>query len=271
MLLLNHPEPAPFCDVQIQPVQQTASAAASGALSVQQQLQAVTSSSSSTVSQQQQQEKAAAAPKLHAVYQYEPPNRPEAALPVSRRMQASSNAARISAASVASDKQSTTAAYADAPSSSGTRLAPKSSESHGNGLRLGSKDASSSSSTARRRQLKQTTLQEQQQPDAGIWHVDVLVVVSPAAAASGGGLDAAAVAAALAVAKANKAYVDSQVGVRLNLVAVRQVGCATSVYFIDIIVLSLKLKHQCDWPRVPQEHPELRVQQWVQTSMLSMV
>uniref|UniRef100_A0A383VQE3 Uncharacterized protein n=1 Tax=Tetradesmus obliquus TaxID=3088 RepID=A0A383VQE3_TETOB len=198
--------------VMIQPVQPTASIAAASSTPAQQLQEAAASSSSSTSrAWQQQQQRAAGAGQLHAVFEYEQPDRPQAALPVARTVQ------RMQGSAALFKGPAEGRAVDSAPQGIALGLGGSSGSS-----------SSSSSSTARRRQLKRKLQQQQPPPAAGTdnsgsWQVDVLVAVTPAAAAAGGGIDALATAAALAVAKANKAYVDSSVSVRLNLTAVRQV------------------------------------------------
>jgi hypothetical protein len=200
-----------------------------------QQLQDVTysSTSSSARLQQQQQEKSPAAGLLHAVIEYQLPDRPEAPLPVTREgaQGRQSSAIAVTGKNPGASERDVAPVDPHSVTSSGGAADSNSGRSV---LRLGGSDGSSNSSsssmdTDRRLRLRRRLLRQKQLAASGgideSWQVDVLVVVTPAAAAAGGGgIDAVATAAALAVAKANKAYIDSQVNVQLNLKAVRQVS-----------------------------------------------
>jgi hypothetical protein len=212
------------CLLQIQPVQTMASAAAAAtSIPTQQQLHAAASSSSSWQQQQQQLEHApaAAAAQLHAVFEYEPPDRLEAPLPVARKPKSRANSTGQDAQAIAPhayDSHASVTAVRHSSTSDDTLLSTGSIAGGGN-----SDSSSSSSSAARqRRSLLQPAAAAAAAADV-IPQVDVLVVVTPAAAASGGGFEAVTAAAALAIAKANKAYIDSDIGVRLDLKSVRQV------------------------------------------------
>lgn len=154
------------------------------------QISAGSSSSSSTHQVEAAPAAGFTAPQLHAVVQAAEPDRPEAEplLPYQRLQR--------------------TAGAVAAKSDGGT--AGTTSSSSGGWI-------SDSFGTRAGRRLQQSTL-------SGRWQNDLLVVVTPAALEATGGSAAVTAAVAMAVAKANKAYIDSDVNVQLNLLGVRQVG-----------------------------------------------